>query len=231
MNIRSLLRRYFYTQNTVRYRVEWRCMESAWQRIGKSQHLFDGGAGSGEFARKAMASGFADRVTALEYDPGNFSRLTDNLGRYPNTILRQGSLLEVPFVSESFDVVQCTQVLEHLVEHEQAAAELARVLKPGGHAIITVPHPPEPYPNEGHVREGYTEKDLQSLFSPHGFEPLLTDWFLTRRTVNRMLRADRLPLRGAFLPVTLMDCEKGLTLEERRNQLPFGILTLFRKAA
>lgn len=231
MNLRSFLRRYFYTQNTIRYRVEWRCIEEAWKRIGKVDHLFDGGAGSGEFARKALVSGYCKRVTALEFDSGNYARLTDNLGRCPNTIVQQGSILNIPYASECFDAVQCTQVLEHLVEHEKAASELVRVLKPGGYAMITVPHPPEPYPNDGHVREGYTESDLRELFAPYGMKPLMTDWFLVRETVNAMLRADRLPLGGAFMPVAYIDREARLTKSQRQESLPFGILTLFQKLA
>lgn len=231
MNLRPLLRRFFYTQNTVRYRAEWRCIEEAWRRIGRAGSLFDGGAGSGEFARKALAAGWCERVTALEYDLANLARLKENLGADSRAEVMRGSLLEVPFADASFDVVESTQVLEHIVEHEKAAAELSRVLKPGGHAIITVPHPPEPYPNEGHVREGYTEDDLRALFRPFGLEALHTDWFLTRDTVAWMLRGDRLPLRGAFLPVALVDREASLSTAERRERQPYGVLTLFRKAA
>jgi SAM-dependent methyltransferase len=229
MSLRSLLRRICYTQNTIRYRVEWRCLRDAWRRIGKADHLFDGGAGSGEFARKTLEEGFCKRVTALEYDADNFSILQRNLGSNPAATIQRGSILEIPFADHSFDVVQSTQVLEHLVEHEKAAAELSRVLKPGGHAIITVPHPPEPFPNEGHVREGYTEDDLKSLFSPCGLEPLFTDWFLTRETVRWMMLASRLPLGGVYLPLPLVDAESGLSVQERRDRTPFGILMLFQK--
>ena len=228
--MRALLRRYFYTQNTIRYRIEWRCMAEAWKRIGKAHHLFDGGAGSGEFARKTLVAGLCEKVTALEFDKGNFRRLQQNLGRDSRATVKNGSLLEVPFADASFDVVQTTQVLEHIVDHEKAAAELVRVLKPGGHAIITVPHPPEPYPNEGHVREGYTQEDLAALFRPLGLTPLLTDWFLTRDTVNWMLKAERLPLHGAFVPVALFDREAGLTADERCKSQPYGILMLFQKS-
>lgn len=70
MNIRALLRRFLYTQNTLRYRVEWNRIEDAWKHIGKVESLFDGGAGSGEFARKALMAGYCNRVTALEFDSG-----------------------------------------------------------------------------------------------------------------------------------------------------------------
>lgn len=227
--LRNLLGQYVYTQNTIRYRVEWRRMREALATIGSVKHLFDGGAGSGEFARKELEGGWCQQVTALEYEPANFEILKAKLGGRPNVTLRAGSLLEIPFEDAGFDLVQCTQVLEHIEDHERAASELIRVLKPGGHALITVPHPPEPFPNEGHVREGYTEADLEGLFAPLGCRRLRTDFFITRPTLDRMLGAEKLPVKGVYVPVQWIDQEGRTTLEERRAQRPFGILMLFQK--
>jgi SAM-dependent methyltransferase len=46
----------------------------------------------------------------------------------------------LPFAGESFDVVLCVEVLEHLFEPQLAAAEAARVLRSGGRFIATVPN-------------------------------------------------------------------------------------------
>lgn len=46
----------------------------------------------------------------------------------------------LPFASQSFDTVLATEVLEHVENAERAAAELFRVLRPGGHALISVPY-------------------------------------------------------------------------------------------
>jgi ubiquinone/menaquinone biosynthesis C-methylase UbiE len=228
--LRTWLSQIVYTPNTIRYRVEWRRLREALEITGPVEHLFDGGAGSGEFARKILAEGRARRVTALEFDAGNFACLQAKLGRDPRVTLHQGSLLDIPCADESFDLVQSTQVIEHIEDHETAARELIRVLKPGGHALITVPHPPEPFPNEGHVREGYTEAALRELFEPLGCRLKHTDYCLTRGTVKRMMAVERLPLRGLFVPVALVDAEKHLTAAERRADTPFGILALFQKA-
>lgn len=40
----------------------------------------------------------------------------------------------------SFDTVLCTQVLEHLPHPRRALSELARVMRPGGHLILSAPH-------------------------------------------------------------------------------------------
>ena len=38
-----------------------------------------------------------------------------------------------------FDLVICSHVLEHVRDDRRALAEIARVLRPGGHAVIVVP--------------------------------------------------------------------------------------------
>jgi ubiquinone/menaquinone biosynthesis C-methylase UbiE len=218
-----------YTHNTIRYRLEWPRIREALCQGGPLRTLFDGGAGSGEFSRRALHEGLCEEVIALEASNDNFACLEGNLGRSSKAKLLKASLLDIPLPDGCVDGLMCTQVLEHITEHERAAAELSRVLRPGGVGIITVPHPPEPFPNEGHVREGYTEGDLSALFAPHGWEPLRTDYFLTRGTTDRMLRASALPAGGRFLPVAWADGESHLDADQRRASDPFGILMLFRK--
>jgi len=231
MSLRSIYRRLFYTANTIRYRVEWPRIEEAFRKVGQFETLFDGGAGSGEFARRVLKGGICKSVIALEYDAQNFVTLEGNLGKEPNTQLIRGSLLEVPVPDASADAVLCTQVIEHITEHEKAASELARVLKPGGYAVITVPHPPEPFSTDDHKREGYTEEELAALFAPYRFEPLWTDWFLTSTTTKAMMRAWKHPLQGKLTPVAWVDKETHLSRDQRREDLPYGLLMLFRKKA
>lgn len=45
----------------------------------------------------------------------------------------------LPFASYSFDMVLCTEVLEHCQQPFQAMQEFARVLKPCGHLLLSVP--------------------------------------------------------------------------------------------
>ena len=46
----------------------------------------------------------------------------------------------LPFASAALDYVVCSEVLEHVEDDEAAIRELARVLRAGGLACITVPH-------------------------------------------------------------------------------------------
>ena len=45
----------------------------------------------------------------------------------------------LPFPDDSFDLCLCTQAFYFVPEPQRAVAELARVLRPGGHALLTLP--------------------------------------------------------------------------------------------
>jgi len=50
-----------------------------------------------------------------------------------------GDIYRLPFATASLDGVICASVLEHLLEPGDAAIEIGRALKPGGHAFVYVP--------------------------------------------------------------------------------------------
>lgn len=50
-----------------------------------------------------------------------------------------GPAEDLPYDDASFDTVLATEVLEHVVDVNAAARELRRVLRPGGHALVTLP--------------------------------------------------------------------------------------------
>jgi len=54
--------------------------------------------------------------------------------------LAQADIRDLPFASESFDVGYTMGTIEHIDEYQRAVDELARVLRPGGRAIVGVPH-------------------------------------------------------------------------------------------
>ena len=49
------------------------------------------------------------------------------------------NLLDINFPSDTFDLIVCNHVLEHIENDTEAMKELYRVLKPGGIAILQVP--------------------------------------------------------------------------------------------
>jgi SAM-dependent methyltransferase len=75
----------------------------------------------------------------------------------------------LPFGEKTFDVVLATEVLEHVDDAEVACSELLRVLKPGGHVIVTVPYlyPTHEAPYD---YRRFTHFGLQKLLERRGFD-------------------------------------------------------------
>lgn len=71
----------------------------------------------------------------------------------------------------SFDLVLCTQVVEHCMNPWAAVREVHRILRPGGHFIVSAPHVwfYHPHPTD-HWR--YTQEGLAHLCREAGLEPV-----------------------------------------------------------
>ncbi len=54
--------------------------------------------------------------------------------------LVQADIRDLPFASGSFDLLYTMGTIEHIDEYQRAVDEVARVLKPGGRAVVGVPH-------------------------------------------------------------------------------------------
>jgi SAM-dependent methyltransferase len=76
---------------------------------------------------------------------------------------------QLPFGDETFDTVLCTMVLEHVDDVERAMAEVARVLRPGGRLLVSVPFL---YPTHEAPYDFWraTHLGLRSLLERHGFD-------------------------------------------------------------
>ena len=93
--------------------------------------LLDVPAGEGALAVRLIDAGFDVRCCDLYPE----------IFRLDGVDIHQGNLdAELPFSDRSFDYVTCLEGLEHIENPQQAMREFARVLKPGGHLIVSVPN-------------------------------------------------------------------------------------------
>ena len=93
--------------------------------------LLDVPAGEGALAARLIDAGFDVRCCDLYPE----------IFRLPGVEIDQGNLdAELPFGNQSFAYVTCLEGLEHIENPQQAMREFARVLKPGGHLIVSVPN-------------------------------------------------------------------------------------------
>lgn len=85
-----------------------------------------------------------------------------------------GSADNIPLGDESVDSIVCTQVFEHLENPVKGAEEIYRVLKKGGHVLLTVPQMNELH-EEPYDFFRYTKFGLKSMFKKVGFEIVEVD--------------------------------------------------------
>ena len=92
------------------------------------------GADSEQIARRgARYSGVDLTAEAVRRTSARF-----NMKGLPYQQIVQGSVLELPFDDDSFDVVYSHGVLHHVPDIRQGSAEIARVLRPGGRLEVMV---------------------------------------------------------------------------------------------
>ncbi len=85
-------------------------------------------------ARSHLAYPDDARVVGVDLLRGQLRRNTSTPHR------AQGDVTALPIRSSSADLVVCWDVLEHLPDPQRAVAEIARVLRPGGLAVLALPN-------------------------------------------------------------------------------------------
>jgi SAM-dependent methyltransferase len=115
-----------------RRRVLVDMLRQAQSSRGGFARILDYGCGTGGNTPAYASFG---PVVGIEPDPGAI-RLAHMRGQARYC---RGNGTNLPFRHATFDAVLASDVLEHIEDDLQALSEVARVLKPGGVAIISVP--------------------------------------------------------------------------------------------
>ena len=143
------------------------------------------GAAGGGNTRVLRAAGWS--VAALEYgDDG-----AEVAARRGLDVVRADAT-SLPLAEESLDLVVAFDVLEHILDHDAAVADVHRVLRPGGTFLVAVPADPRLWSEHDvavdHVRR-YTRVTLRDVLERGGFEvESMTSWNVLLRPVVALRR-------------------------------------------
>jgi SAM-dependent methyltransferase len=110
------------------------------------QHVLDIGCGSGRHTCEAYRLEGIIAVGA-DLNPEDLQQARqrlefhDRLGEHGGGCwyLSAADVRRLPFPNAFFQAVICSEVMEHIPDHDRALDELVRVLKPGGHLVVSVP--------------------------------------------------------------------------------------------
>lgn len=130
---------YFDEIETRRYRAHYHLPELFASLDGQGQRLLEIGCGIGVDSIQLARRGF--RVTAVDLTDTalQVARQYKDL-RGLEIDFRLGNAESLDFPDESFDVVYSFGVLHHTPDIEKSVAEVHRVLRPGGRALVMLYH-------------------------------------------------------------------------------------------
>jgi SAM-dependent methyltransferase len=111
--------------------------------------VLDAGCGGGRYARLLGEHGA--QVIGIDLSAA-VAKASELCAPYPNVMIVQGDLLELPLAVSAFDLVYSIGVLHHTPDPRRAFAEIARRVKPGGRLAVWLYRrntPPQEWLNTG----------------------------------------------------------------------------------
>jgi SAM-dependent methyltransferase len=113
-------------------------------------------AGAGKLSYRHLVKPLISEYVSMDFKPS-----------HPD-LDYEADIQNMPLPDNSFDTVLSAEVLEHVPDPAKALSEIYRVLKPGGHLVMSVPHLMYLH-NEPHDFFRYTNYGLRTILEKAGF--------------------------------------------------------------
>lgn len=144
---------------------------AAGHRLAPHSRVLVDGCGVGMYVQALRH--FTPHVVGLDIEP---ARVADSRAHSPLVNVAAGESL--PYPANQFHLILSHEVIEHVDDDARTVAEMVRVLKPGGRAIIFCPNRLYPFETHGHYWRGryhfgntplinYLPDALRNRLAPH----------------------------------------------------------------
>jgi SAM-dependent methyltransferase len=110
------------------------------------RRVLDAGCGPGLYAEALVAGGA--EVVAVDGSAAMVELARERLGASAQ-VLHADLGEPLPFASSEFDLVVCALVIHHLDDRGACLREFFRVLRPGGHVVLSTHHPTTDWLRQG----------------------------------------------------------------------------------
>ncbi len=102
----------------------------------KGKKILDAGCGEGHLIQK-MYGVLNNEYYGIDITP---IAIKNANAHCPFANIKMGDILKTGYTNNFFDVIICTEVLEHITKFKLVLKEFKRILRPGGLLIITFPN-------------------------------------------------------------------------------------------
>ena len=204
--------------NPSRYRLRQFAARAAAQGKSKEFRVLDAGAGKAPF-RKLF-----DHVT---YETADFGQVSNKAYAPLDYVC---DLTEIPVADASYDLVLCTQVMEHVPDPLAVLRELNRVLKPGGQAWLSAPlfFAEHEKPYDFHR---FTQFAWKRMAGQTGFRVKNIQWlegYYGTVAYQARMASQKLPNRWLFWRIFLALLARKATKAEMKKKLIVGMPKNYR---
>lgn len=103
----------------------------------KHARALEVGPGSGLYL--PVLADLFDEVLAIDIEGSYLEAAKSLIEDHPNLSLKVDNILASELPQASFDLILCSEVLEHVVDSKKALSEMHRLLRPGGKLILSTP--------------------------------------------------------------------------------------------
>jgi SAM-dependent methyltransferase len=184
------------------------------------------GPGSGVYL-PMLAKRFRE-VIAADIEESFLVRAREIAREFSNIEARRSDITKAELPDAHFDLVLCSEVIEHIADSQSALAQIRRILRPDGRLILTTPHRWSTLETTARIalhpffipltRRIYGEAVLEL-----GHINLLTRGHLERQIANAGLRPERRDVIGFYLPgIAEFTGELGLAVQRSLGKLLRG---------